>query len=58
MNSGKTNQFNKLEYGVVARHRNLFRCTMILPLLRQIMREAPPFQTAPGLVSNPCAEGG
>jgi hypothetical protein len=27
MNSGKTNQFNKLEYSVVTRHRSLFRCT-------------------------------
>ena len=47
MNSGKTNQFNKLEYGVVARHRNLFHCTMsslafYLFFRWQIMKEAPP----------------
>src|SRR5467141_3674443 len=47
MNSGKTNQFNKLEYGVVARHRNLSHCTMsamafYLFFRWQSMKEAPP----------------
>jgi centromere DNA-binding complex CBF3 subunit-like protein len=49
MNSGKTNQFNKLEYGVVARHRNLSHCTMsalaFYPFFRwQIMQEVPTFR--------------
>jgi hypothetical protein len=47
MNNGKTNQLNRLEYGISARHRHILRCPIghlafYLFVRWNVMREAPP----------------